>query len=122
MDDGNVVARKRSTRDLIDELDAESERSTLAAIAVAFATRTSFVFAADVNRLLLLNALVQRKGMPLGIVTLRDTGEGARFYCRPFREFANATWAQRHLTGLAKVVLAIYQRKLHPALFSPMNN
>ena len=122
MDDGNVVARKRSTHDLIDELEAESERSILAAIAVAFATKTSFVFAADVNRLLLLNVLVRKQGMPLGIVGLRHTGEGARFYCRPFREFGSATWAQRHLAGLAEVVLAIYQRKLHPALLSPMNN
>jgi hypothetical protein len=122
MDDGNVVARKRSTRDLIDELDAESVRSMLAAIGVGFATKTSFVFVADVNRLLLLTALVRNKGMPLGIVGLRHTAEGARFYCRPFREFAGVTWVHHHLTGLAEVVLAVYQRKLHPALFSPRNN
>ncbi len=120
--DINGAARKRSTCDLIDELDSEAGVSTLAAIAVGFETKTAFVFAADVNRLASLNALLQKKGLPIGIVGLRDNGQGPQFYCRPFKEFTASPWVPRYLNGLADVVLAIYRRELHPALFSPRNN
>ncbi len=116
------AARKRSTYDLIAELDSEAERSTLTAIAVGFATRTAFVFAADVNRLACLNTLLQRKGLPVGIVSLRDTGDGIQFYSRPFREFAAITWVPGYLAGLTDVILAIHRGSLHPALLSPRNN
>ena len=120
--DINGAARKRSTYDLITELETEADRSALAAIAVGFKTRTAFVFAADVNRLACLNALLKKKGLPLGIVALHDTGESVRFYCRPFREFADPERVRRYLTDLAEVMLAIYRGGLHPALFSPRNN
>jgi hypothetical protein len=116
------AARKRSTCDLIDELDAEVECSILAAIAVGFETKTTFVFAADVNRLTLLNALLPKHGLPLGIVGLRDGPEGVQFYCRPFREFAAVPWVPRYLADLSEVVLAIYRGALHPALLCPRNN
>ncbi len=122
MPDIDGAVRKRTTCDLIDELDAEAERSVLVAIAVGFESQTAFVFAADVNRLACLNALLRKKGLPLGIVGLRDSGQSTQFYCRPFREFSDPTRVQRYLTSFADVVLAIHRRSLHPALFCPRNN
>ncbi len=116
------AAQKRSTYDLITELEAEADRSILAAIAVGFDTQTAFVFAADVNRLACLNTLLRKKGLPLGIVSLRDTREGTQFFCQPFREFADGTRVRRYLTALTDVVLAIHRGTLHPALSCPRNN
>ncbi len=116
------AARKRSTHDLIDELDAEAEHALLAAIVVGFPTKASLVFAADMNRLSALNRLIRKAGRPVGIVALRRTGGGLHFSCRPFQEYENGVWARRYLLEFGDVVRALYHGKPHSALFCPTNN
>ncbi len=116
------AARKRSTRDLIDELDAEAQQAVFAAIAVGFAKRGTFVFAADANRLAALNRLVRKAGRPIGIVALYRSRGGVRFFCRPFQEYGGSDWARRYLLDFGGVVLALYHGRRHPALLCPTNN
>ena len=116
------AARKRSTHDLIDELDAEAEHALLAAIVVGFSTKASFVFAGDMNRLDALNRLIRKAGRPIGIVALQGNGRGIQFSCRPFQEYEEADWARRYLMDFGDVVRALYQGKQHSALFCPINN
>ncbi len=116
------AARKRSTHDLVDELDAEAEHAVLAAIVVGFATKASLVFAADLNRLAALNRLIRKAGRPIGIVALHGNGGGLQFSCRPFQEYDNAVWARRYLMDFGDVIRALYHGRSHSALFCPTNN
>jgi hypothetical protein len=122
MPDIHDAARKRSTHDLIDELDAEAEHALLAAIVVGFSTKASFVFATDMNRLAALNRLIRKAGRPIGIVAIYRHGEGFQFFCRPFQEYGGAAWARRYLMDFGDVVRALYEGRQHPALLCPINN
>lgn len=116
------AARRRSTRDLIDELDADGEHALFAAIAVGFTKRATFVFAGDGDRLAALNRLVRRAGRPIGIVALYRSRGGIRFSCRPFQEYDGSDWAWRYLMDFGEVVLALYHGRRHPALLCPIAN
>ncbi len=122
MSDIPDAARKRSTHDLIDELDDEAQHAVLAAIAVGFPRQAAFVFAGDRNRLAALNRLVRKRGRPIGIVALHWSRSSIQFSCRPFQEYGGSDWAQRYLSDFGDVVFALYHGRRHPALFYPINN
>ena len=110
------AARKRSTHDLIDELDAEAEHALLAAIVVGFTTKASFVFATDMNRLAALNRLIRKAGRPIGIVTLYKNGNGIQFFCRPFQEYGGAC-----LLGVKGNVVKAHGRSRSHAIKNAIN-
>ena len=116
------IAGRRTTPELIEELDREAEGCALSAIIVGFDTTTAFVFAGDGNRLRTLNTLYRRRGLPVGIVGLRRVGTGLIYVYHPFREFTNRRGASEYLARFEDVVRAIYRGQLHPLLRCPENN
>ena len=58
----------RSTLDLIEELEMEADKATIAALAVGFESTTIFVISDQPDRQELLNEAVSNGGVPIGLV------------------------------------------------------
>jgi hypothetical protein len=84
---------KRTTADLIEELEAEAGTFTNAALVVGFESTTVFVFSTDDYRLDKLDGLVRNGGEPIGIFGI-DLSHGLlNLHRRTLDEYANASWA-----------------------------
>lgn len=96
---------RRTTADLVAELqDAAVDRSH-AALVIGFDHRTEFVWASDIDALHVLNTHVLNGGDPLGLVTSYADGEGSTaVHVRPLAEYADEEWVEKYLiTVLAEV-------------------
>jgi len=104
-DEAAPVARQparppRSTPELIAELQGRATAFTLAAIAVANADVTQFVFATDDDPLGRLNALIGTGGHPIGLVGARVGGGVVEYHVQPFIEYQHNPRATAYLHGL----------------------
>ncbi|MBI2815965.1 MAG: hypothetical protein HYX72_03400 [Acidobacteria bacterium] len=90
----------RTTRDLIEELQAEAPKFKVVIIAVGFEKRSECVFNSDEHPLQKLNGLVEAGGEPIGLIGFRDDGEHGTVYCRTFAEYAVEQWANDYLSDL----------------------
>jgi hypothetical protein len=91
------VNERRSTADLIRELDAEAPYFRLVCLVVGFENHTDFVFGTDAQKLKKLNSLVQSGGEPVGLVGC-DWGDGQfTVHTRPLAEFENEAWVEEFL-------------------------
>jgi len=92
---------RRTTADLVDELNEVAVDCSHAALVVGFDHRTEFVWASNPDALQLLNTHVQNGGDPLGLVTRHNDGEGATsVHARPLVEYDRAEWVEKYLISL----------------------
>jgi hypothetical protein len=77
----------RTTSDLIAELDQESPKFFVTAIAVGFKTETKFVSSSDSNRQKKLDDLVHAGGEPVGLIGIAVDSEKVSGFSRPFAEY-----------------------------------
>ena len=61
----------RSTLDLIEELEMEADRATIAALAVGFESTTIFVISDQPDRQELLDEAVSNGGVPIGLAIVK---------------------------------------------------
>jgi len=96
---------RRTTADLVAELQEAASDRARAALVVGFDYRTEFVWANDPDALHVLNAHVLNGGDPLGLVTGDHDGEGAtNVRARPLAEYEGEEWVEKYLiTILAEV-------------------
>ena len=97
---------RRTTADLVAELQEAATDQDRAALVVGFDYRTEFVWASDPNALNVLNAHVQNGGDPLGFVTGdHDNAEGAtNVRARPLAEYEGAEWVEKYLISVLATV------------------
>jgi len=92
---------RRTTADLVAELNEVAIDCSHAALVVGFDHRTEFVWASDPDALQLLNAHVLNGGDPLGLVTGHNDGDGATsVHARPLAEYERAEWVEKYLISL----------------------
>lgn len=92
----------RTTKDLIEELEAEKGKFFVVALAVGFERTTTFVFANEENRLEKLNAAVQVGGEPVGLIGLmNEGGNRATLYTRMLAEHAEDVPLKNYMRKLA---------------------
>jgi len=96
---------RRTTADLVAELQEAAEDRSHAALVVGFDHRTEFVWADDPDALHVLNAHVMNGGDPLGFVTGQQDGVGSTaVHARPLVEYEDEEWVEKYLiTLLAEV-------------------
>ena len=96
---------RRTTADLVAELQEAAEDRSHAALVVGFDHRTEFVWADDPDALHVLNAHVMNGGDPLGFVTGHQDGVGSTAVrARPLVEYEDEEWVEKYLiTLLAEV-------------------
>jgi hypothetical protein len=91
---------KRTTVDLIEELDTEADNFTMAALVVGFENTTMYVFSTEADRLDRLDELVRNGGEPIGMFGI-DMHHGLlSVHHRTLDECASESWAERYLEGL----------------------
>lgn len=98
----------RSTRDLIRELETESEKFTRTALVVGFENRTEFVWANEENKLSNLNSFVKDGGEPVGLAGITINDGSAVFYSRPLEEFKAESWVNDYLEALFGIIKASF--------------
>jgi hypothetical protein len=96
---------RRTTADLVAELQEAAEDRSHAALVVGFDHRTEFVWADDPDALHVLNAHVMNGGDPLGFVTGQQDGVGSTaVHARTLVEYEDEEWVEKYLiTLLAEV-------------------
>jgi hypothetical protein len=77
---------RRTTVDLIEELEDAAKGFTGAALAVGFAETTEFVMSCDDRPIEKLNAMVRRGGEPIGIMLWKLNEREGSFCARPLPE------------------------------------
>ena len=107
-----MSSAKRSTLDLISELDAEKAKFFCVALAVGFEKNTTFVWASEMDRLEKLNEAVAAGGEPVGLIGVvqssADLGHGElAFYTRLLAEHAGKEWAEEYLGVLVEEVATL---------------
>jgi hypothetical protein len=108
--DGMEPQERRSTVELIQELDAEAPKFTHVLLVVGFEQTTIFVRADDPNRLKALNEAVLAGGEPVGFIGLNVGNGHALFSRRTLKEFVTEEWADRYLRALiVKAAEALHQ-------------
>ena len=90
----NSEPGKRTTVDLIEELDHEAGNFTRAALAVGFEHTTIYVFATDDERLDKLNRAVEAGGEPIGLVGWDMHHSLLTVQARPLEEYAGEDWGR----------------------------
>ncbi|HWO40122.1 MAG TPA: hypothetical protein VNO32_66005 [Candidatus Acidoferrum sp.] len=88
---------RRSTADLIRELDAEEPYFRLVCLVVGFDNHSEFVFANDEQKLKKLNSLVQSGGEPVGLIGCDWGGGQFWVHTRSLVEFKNEAWVEEFL-------------------------
>lgn len=94
----------RSTQDLIEEVNGESGKFVVLALAVGFEKRTEFVWANDDDKLEKLNELVKSGGEPVGLIGVTLDSNVATVHTRLLEEHQNEDWAQQYLSALVETV------------------
>lgn len=103
------LKEKRTTKDVIAELNEDDGRFLVKALAVGFENSTTFIADDESNQLEKLNAAVASGGEPIGFVAIAKTpmqtghGERIHFCTRPLTEYEKEPWADRYLSQLAEV-------------------
>jgi hypothetical protein len=109
---GEQIVTKRTTADLIEELESEAQNFTMIALAVGFEKETKFVFGTDAGKLEKLNRLIERGGKPIGYLGQLVLEPGRTMIkTRPLEEYAAVEWVRRYLEAL----VASFGRELEEA-------
>ena len=116
----------RSTKDLIEELKAESEGAFVTQLVIGFKESTEYVASNDPEALATLNALIKEGGEPVGMLRILKgrVSEGkvtVTFKIRPLAEYENDEHIKNYLTqlandcsGWAELKMAGFKPKLPP--------
>ncbi len=116
------VPSRRSTPDLVVELQAQATTFTLAAIAVVNESTTHFVFAIDDDPLGALNALIRAGGHPIGIVGARIEHGAVEYRPQPFVEYQRNPSALAYLQSLRVPFLTLMRTHVDRMPDNPRNN
>jgi hypothetical protein len=95
---------KRSTEDLIQQLDEESQGTDLASIVVEFDEHTEHVLSTDSAKLAKLTDALLRGGEPIGIVCSFKKPDASQVIVHPFDEYLNEEWAYDYLNSAAAAI------------------
>jgi hypothetical protein len=100
---------RRTTADLIAELQEAAVECTGAALVVGFDFNTEFVWASDPDALATLNSHAREGGSPIGIVTVDYSPDGGAtsVRARPLAEYDGEEWVEKYLIS----VLAMVRRR-----------
>ena len=90
----------RTTIDLIEELEAEKDNFTNAALAVGFESTTIFIFATEADKLDKLNLTVKAGGEPVGLLGVDMHNGLLSIQQRPLQEYAKEEWVRPYLQAL----------------------
>jgi hypothetical protein len=82
---GGMSDQRRTTADLMDELNERASGAVASALVVAFAKTTKFIWSFEPDPLVTLNAYVNDGGEPVAFIL----HEGRTFRAEPVREHAN---------------------------------
>jgi hypothetical protein len=95
--------KKRTTLDLIHELDAEAKRFTTVLLAVGFEKTSTFIRSNDDNRHQALNDAISEGGTPVALIGLITVCNADRMvskvtlYARLLQEYVEEDWAREYL-------------------------
>jgi hypothetical protein len=111
MTTGTGMLWKRTTEDLIQELDSEKgTKFFFVAIAVGFERTTTFIPASDSDRLIKLNTAVAGGGKPIGMVGIvKHDDHRMTLYTRPLKEYADEEWAQEYLATVTETIARLFE-------------
>jgi hypothetical protein len=102
--------KRRSTEDLIHELDTERTKFFFVAVAVGFEKTTTFVPASAPDRLMKLNAALIGGGEPIAMVgVVKHDDHRMTLYTRPLKEYANDERAQEYLATLTETIATLFK-------------
>lgn len=92
---------RRTTADLVAELNETAAGHDHAALVIGFDHHTELVWASDPDPLRALNAHLRNGGDPLGLVTaLRNQRGATSVRARPLAEYDGAEWVEKYLIEL----------------------
>ena len=91
---------RRTTKDLIAELDANAEGYKLALLIVGFEHTTVFIRSTHLYRLKALNDAVQNGEEPIGWARALDGSDSTRIEFGLLTEYQNEPWAKDYLAVL----------------------
>ena len=95
----------RTTKDLIDELEAEAPKFTRVALVVGFERTTEFVWWAppdDGDPLQKLNALIEEGGECVGLIGFTLGGRHGQVYARALADYGGGEWVGKYLASLTE--------------------
>jgi len=103
------LAERRTTLDLVQELEQESRKFWQCCLVVCFEKETKLVFASDADRLDSLDQMVEAGGTPVGLIAARTEGNELVIATRPLREFEDEAQVREYLREYAGVIGATLQ-------------
>jgi hypothetical protein len=90
----------RTTIDLIEELNRESQGAVHCVLVVGFQNTTLFVYDSDDNPLQNLNSMIQQGGEPVGFIRVIGEPGTLKLESRPLHEYADDSSIAEYLSRL----------------------
>ena|ERR1700756_1744574 len=95
---------KKTSTELITDLDAAQKERGEAFLLVGFPTMTRLVPSFIDARLQMLEELLQQGGIPVGILTMQQTANGVHFRCDVLEEHIG--WGESYMASFVKRMAA----------------
>ena len=111
----------RTALELIAELNAEKHRFRVLALAIAFQSFTTFIFANEDGGSANLNDAMERGGVPVGFVGIVDDGDRHTLYSCPLLEHEKEEWVSEYLHAVAEAVAKRLKFSDAESLGGPIN-
>ena len=104
--------QRKTTLDLIRELEGEAADCSTVALAIGFENTTLFIFSGEQDKLKKLNGMINEGGETIGFLKCHSNEEGqvTSIACCPLEEYAAEPWAQDYLEHLIHGMVSLLGR------------